>query len=102
MDGKNVKQQVLKRLLPQLKLVDVDWKWVFLLGFFMFWTIGDDVLLPVIGELLDVVELPLDVLIAMILSRNTFKRAAEREAVTVQGKVVTDDAAPTVPDVKRG
>lgn len=103
MNKNQAKQEVLKRLLPKLKLVDVDWKWLFLLGFLMFWTIGDDVLLPVIGELLDVVELPIDVIVAMILSRNTIKRAAHREdveATTVQGRVVNDDA--TVPDVKRG
>jgi hypothetical protein len=93
------KEEMIKRLLPKLKVIDVDWKWLFLLGFLMFWTIGDDVLLPVIGELLDVVELPIDVIVAMILSRNTFQRAAKREAeeaTTVQGRVVSDT---TLPDV---
>lgn len=93
----------LKRVLPKVKLKDIDWKWAVLLAFLMFVTIGDD--LTGIGELLDVFELPIDVLVAMILSRNSIRRAAERENVTVQGTVVRDgntahDA--TVPEVKRG
>ena len=96
------KEELIRRLLPKLKLIDVDWKWLFLLGGLMLFTLGDDYLLPIFGQLLDVVELPIDVIVAMILSRNTIKRAAKREAeeaTTVQGRVVSDA---TVPDVKRG
>lgn len=102
MDKNQARQEVLRRLLPKMKLVDIDWKWLFLLGFLMTVTLGDDYLVPILGQLLDVVELPIDVIVAMILSRNTIKRAAKREAdesTTVQGRVVNDA---TVPDVKRG
>ena len=103
MDKNQARQEVLRRLLPKMKLIDVDWKWLFLLGFLMTFTLGDDYLVPILGQLLDVVELPIDVIVAMILSRNSIRRAAKREAeeaTTVQGRVVSDS---TVPDVaKRG
>ena len=94
----DAKAQILKRVLPQVKLRDLDLKWLLLLGFVMTVTLGDDFALPIFGTLLDFIELPLDVIVAMILSRNTIHRAAKREAETVQGRVVTDE---TVPEVKK-
>ena len=87
----------LARLLPQVKLRDLDWKWMVLLLGFMVITLGDDFVLPVFGTLLDFFELPVDVIVAMILSRNTLHRAAKREALTVQGKVVDDAPAASAP-----
>ena len=58
-----------------------------------------DFVLPVFGTFLDFLELPVDVVVAMILSRNTLHRAATREATTVQGKVVSDE---TVSETKKG
>jgi len=83
----------LARLLPQVKLRDLDWKWMVLLVVLMIITLGDDFVLPVFGTLLDFFELPVDVIVAMILSRNTLHRAAKREAM-VTGRVVDEAPAP--------
>ena len=83
----------LARLLPQVKLRDLDWKWMVLLVGLMIITLGDDFVLPVFGTLLDFFELPVDVIVAMILSRNTLHRAAKREAMTVTGRVVPEAPA---------
>jgi hypothetical protein len=95
----DAKAKLLKRVLPQVKLRDLDVKWLLLLGFVMTVTLGDDFVLPIFGTLLDFIELPVDVLVAMILSRNTIHRAAQREAETVQGKVVSDE---TMPEARKG
>ena len=95
----DARAKLLKRVLPQVKLRDLDVKWLLLLGFMMMVTLGDDFVLPVVGTLLDFVELPLDVVVAMILSRNSIHRAAKREAETVQGRVVTDE---TQVEVEKG
>ena len=87
----------LARLLPQVKLRDLDWKWMVLLVVLMIITLGDDFVLPVFGTLLDFFELPVDVIVAMILSRNTLHRAAKREALTVTGHVVGEAPAPPAP-----
>ena len=87
-------------MFPKVKLKDIDWKWAALLAVMMFVTIADDP--TVVGEFADVFELPLDVLVAMILSRNSLRRAAVREATVVQGTVVNDGSTvsdKTVPDV---
>ena len=78
--------KIATRVLPKVKLRDVDWKWAVLLVFLLFVTTADDV--TGIGVLLDVIELPIDAVVAMILSRNSIRRAVEREGVTVEGKVV--------------
>lgn len=78
------------RALPKVKLRDIDWKWAVLLVVMLFVTTADD--FTGIGVLLDVFELPLDAVVAMILSRNSIRRAVEREGITVQGKVVDGGA----------
>lgn len=95
----DAKAKLIGRVLPKVKLRDLDVKWLFLLGILMTITLGDDFVLPVLGTFLDFVELPVDVIVAMILSRNTLHRAAKREATTVQGRVVSDE---TVVEEKKG
>ena len=89
---------VVQRVLPKVKLRDVDWKWAVLLVVALFLTTADD--FTGIGVLLDVFELPVDAIIAMILSRNSIRRAVEREGVTVQGKVVDNSQDATKVETK--
>lgn len=82
--------------LPKVKLKDLDWKWALLLVFMMFITVADDP--TVIGEVLDPIEIPLDALVAMILQRKAMQRAAEREGVIIEGRVVKPGDPPTATD----
>ena len=77
-----------KKPRAKISLRDLDWKILVVLLFMMFITPVDDFLLPIIGELLDPVEILANVLLAFGLGRRAMARAAEREGVVVEGKVV--------------
>ncbi len=63
---------------------DLDPKTLIALLFLSVVTVSDDLLLPVVGELLDPVEILADVLLAFALGTGAARRAAKREALAVQ------------------
>lgn len=80
------------RKLPKVTLSDFDWLLVGLLAVLVIVTFADDFLLPVVGELLDPVELVLDVIVAYVLGKRTLGRAiAREEGDVVSGKIVEKD-----------
>lgn len=88
----------MSRRFPKIRLRDLDWKMTILLSVLLLVTWGDDFLLPVIGEMIDPIELVIDALVAYTVGKRAARRAIEREGTTVEGKVAYDPTADTVVD----
>lgn len=92
-----------KRKMPKVKFRDLDWKLVILLIVLGAFTFLDDLFIPVIGELLDPVEITIDMIAAYLVGKRTLRKAMEREeGEVVPGRVVENDDKTVLDTTKTG